>query len=136
MPSPRFLRLAALLAPFTIVLAAGGTACVHDGGCYATQSSFTVTPAESCLSFTPDVCDAADGYLTVVNNCTDDLIIAGAASGDGDAATSTQTVSAGQTANVYILPFETAAYSGGTVEVPAALGATSISITYTVTNND
>lgn len=132
--SCRSLRLAALLVPLAIVLAAGTTACVHDGGCYATQSGFAVTAAESCLGFTPDVCDGQDGYLTIVNSCTDDLIIA-ATAGDVDAA-ATQTVSAGHTASVYIFPFETATSGGGTVDVPATLGGTSIAITYTVTNTD
>ena len=131
MPSScRLLRLAALLVPLAIVLAAGSTACVHDGGCYATQSGFTVTPTESCLAFTPDVCDAQDGYLTVVNNCTYDLIVDVFTGGDVDAAVTAQTVPAGQTADLYIEPDETGTSSGGgTVDIPAALGATSIVIT-------
>jgi len=105
----------------SVLLAGPPTISAGCGGCYVDETvvDLATTPAESCLQLSASaVSPCTGGYdVTVVNGCTDALVIPSA------------TIAAGASMNL-----DSYAYCGDgtTCAIAGTLGATSISITWSL----
>ena len=126
--------LGLFLAAAVAAVIATQPACFTQGGCNSRAQNLQVTPAESCLQPSADVCDAQTGWLRVHNGCADPLVVdysgvdGGTLNPDGTH-TDSVTVAPGASEQLNIHAFDD---GRGDIHVPAKLGATAIVISYQV----